>query len=138
MVSVGRVRDAYKSSSQPYDTSIIHMQSSKIMPKRKFPKSTESKRKSNSCKQIKFSHHLPQFFDVESSITASCFATKRIPEIQTLWNKFQQSSNINHNDEAYFQSRGCRMQAVKEAPAKMNCESPQEETASLSSCWKWG
>lgn len=96
--------------SQHTNTSylILHMQSNNRMPKRKHPNSTESERKSNSSKQVKFSHHLPQFLDAESTITASRFATKRIPEMQTLWNKFQQSSNINHDDEAYFKSRGCK------------------------------
>jgi len=60
------------------------MQSNNRMPKRKHPNSTESERKSNSSKQVKFSHHLPQFLDAESTITASRFATKRIPEMQTL------------------------------------------------------
>ena len=76
------------------------------MHKRKHPNSPRSK--NNSRKQKKFSHDLPQFLDAESSITASRFATKRIPEMQTLWNKFLQSSTVNHDDESYFLSRGCK------------------------------
>jgi len=71
------------------------------------------RRKSNSAqgnarKHVKYSQDLPQFLDAESTITASRFATRRLPEMQTLWNKFLQNSTVNHDDEAYFQSRGCK------------------------------
>ena len=71
------------------------------------------RRKSNSAqgnarKHVRYSQDLPQFLDAESTITASRFATRRLPEMQTLWNKFLQNSTVNHDDEAYFQSRGCK------------------------------
>jgi hypothetical protein len=77
------------------------------MPKRKHPnKSRQPPNKRN----VRYSQELPQFLDAESSITASRFGARRLVEMKTLWLSFlQNSTTVNHDDEAYYQSGGCKL-----------------------------